>query len=167
MPGKFDRNYKWSKERNCSKCSVCVQLSDIHIHMQVLCGLGLLVPSCSWYIFSTCAVLESQALYCFEGSGPQYLNSIFGKIEILVSKWCWQHQLFQGNKILTPTWSIFTQYINVRSLPGNLPAVLHWCVGQQYLNSRTYDNVVIEFTWALQGVCLCSEPQNLNSKELR
>ena len=28
-------------------------------------------------------------------------------------------------------------------------------------------NVVIEFTWSLQGACLCSEQQNFNSKELQ
>ena len=56
-----------------------------------------------------------------EGSAPQYLNSIFDKNEIFVSKWSWQHQLFQYNKILTPTRTVFTQYTNVWSLPGNLP----------------------------------------------
>ena len=45
-------------------------------------------------------------------------KSIFGEIEILVSKWSWQNQLFQCNKIVTPNWPVFTQYTNVRSLPA-------------------------------------------------
>ena len=59
--------------------------------------------------------------YISRAQRHKILTLIFGKNEILVSKWSWQHQLFQGNKILTPTRTVFTQYTNVRSLPGNLP----------------------------------------------
>ena len=65
--------------------------------------------------------MQGNACGYIEGSAPQYLNSIFGKNEILVSKWSWQHQVFQCSKILTPTRTVFTQYTNVWSLPGNLP----------------------------------------------
>ena len=87
--------------------------------------------------------------------GLQYLNSIFGEHEILVSKWSWQHQLFQCNKILTPTWSVYIHSIHKCKVTIWQLTLLFCtdCVGPQYLSSGTYGNVVIEFTWALQGVC--------------
>ena len=63
-------------------------------------------------------------------------NSIFGEIEILISKWSWQHQLLQCNKILIPYRVIFTQYTNVRLL--NLATSLLYCTDAlSRLNSRT------------------------------
>ena len=53
------------------------------------------------------------------------------------------------NEAGNTSYYIFSQYSNVRSLPGNLHCTLLYCtdcVGQQYLNSGTYDNVLIEFT---------------------
>ena len=49
---------------------------------------------------------------------------------------------------LSPDWAIFTQYTNVSSLPGNFPAVLHRCVEQQNLNSKTLS---LSLHWLRRG----------------
>ena len=93
------------------------------------------------------------------------LTPISGKNELLVSKLSWQHQLFQCSRMWTPTRMVFTQYTNVRSLPGNLPC----CTALTVLGNNILAHILgHRFYMGSAGGLFCDSYQpNRPSIELR